>query len=156
MEKNKSIALAVGMLIVGFVIGSAVGGRGDRDGRYGFDKGGRADKTGQYAQYGAPNQMMNGTHMMPNGEMMGNGGSMSMVDMMTSMNAELQGKTGDAFDQAFLSEMIVHHQGAVEMAKLALTNAKHQEIKDLAKAIIAAQNKEIGDMQTWQKSWFQQ
>jgi uncharacterized protein (DUF305 family) len=94
--------------------------------------------------------------MMPNGQMMGNGGSMSMADMMTSMNAELKGKTGDAFDQAFLSEMIVHHQGAVEMAQLALTNAKHQEIKDLASAIITAQNKEIAEMKAWQKSWYNQ
>jgi uncharacterized protein (DUF305 family) len=154
MEKNKSIVLAVGMLIVGLVIGGAFGSKGDRDGRYGFDKSGRGDKVEKYAKYGAPNQMS--SHMMPNGEMMSNGmGSMSMADMMTSMNAELQGKSGDAFDQAFLSEMIVHHQGAVEMAKLALTNAKHQEIKDLAKAIIAAQNKEIGDMQSWAKAWYQ-
>jgi len=78
---------------------------------------------------------------------------MSMSEMMSSMNAELEGKTGDAFDQAFLAEMIVHHQGAVEMAELALTNAKHQEIKDLANAIISAQNTEIAQMMEWQKSW---
>lgn len=96
------------------------------------------------------------THRMPNGQMMSNGGGMSMADMMMDMNAELQGKSGDAFDQAFLSEMIVHHEGAVEMAKAALTSAKHQEIKDLATAIITAQNKEIGEMKAWQKSWYNQ
>jgi uncharacterized protein (DUF305 family) len=77
-----------------------------------------------------------------------------MSDMMTSMNAELKGKTGDEFDRAFLAEMIVHHQGAVEMARLALTNAQHKEIKDLANAIIAAQNKEIAEMNAWQKAWY--
>jgi uncharacterized protein (DUF305 family) len=76
--------------------------------------------------------------------------------MMASMNAGLQGKTGDAFDQEFLAEMIVHHQGAIDMAKLALSNAKHQEIKDLAQAIISAQTKEIGEMKQWQKSWYNQ
>jgi uncharacterized protein (DUF305 family) len=100
---------------------------------------------------------MSGMHQMPDGSMMGNGGeTMSMEDMMASMNAELEGKTGDAFDQAFISEMIMHHQGAVEMAELALTNAKHQEIKDLANAIISAQNKEIADMKAWQKAWYNQ
>lgn len=94
--------------------------------------------------------------MMPNGQMMGNGASMSMADMMTSMNAELEGKTGDLFDQAFLAEMIVHHQGAVEMAELALTNAKHQELKDLATGIISAQNKEIAEMKLWQTDWYNQ
>ena len=101
---------------------------------------------------------MQGMHMMPDGSMMSNDGSsnMSMADMMSSMNAELKGKTGDAFDKAFLSEMIVHHQGAVEMAQAALTNAKHKEIKDLANAIISAQNKEISQMQQWQKAWYNQ
>ncbi len=92
-------------------------------------------------------------HQMANGEMMG-GESMSMHGEMSAMNAALQGKTGDSFDQAFLTEMTVHHQGAVEMAQLALTNAKHQEIKDLATAIITAQNKEIAEMQSWQKQWY--
>lgn len=90
-------------------------------------------------------------HMMPDGTMMS---GMDMGDMMANMNAGLQGKTGDTFDQEFLAEMIVHHQGAIDMAKLALTNAKHQEIKDLAQAIISAQTKEIGEMKAWQKAWY--
>jgi uncharacterized protein (DUF305 family) len=80
--------------------------------------------------------------------------SMSMQDEMASMNAGLQGKTGNAFDQEFLSEMTVHHQGAVEMAQLALQNAKHPEIKQLAQGIISAQDKEITEMQAWQKAWY--
>ena len=79
----------------------------------------------------------------------------SMESMMGDMNASLTGKTGDTFDQAFLKEMIVHHQGAVAMAELALTNAQHQEVKDMAVAIIAAQNAEIAQMQNWQKDWYQ-
>lgn len=104
------------------------------------------------------NHHMLGQHTMPNNQMMSNSKNspygMSMTDVMMSMDAELRGKTGDVFDQAFISEMIIHHQGAVEMAELALTNAKHQEIKDLARAIIEAQNREIVDMKAWQKSWY--
>lgn len=96
----------------------------------------------------------NGTHMMSNGTMMGNGSDMD--DMMATMNANLQGKTGDSFDQEFLAEMIVHHQGAIDMAKLALNNAKHQEIKNLANAIITAQTSEIAQMKAWQKNWYNQ
>jgi uncharacterized protein (DUF305 family) len=94
-----------------------------------------------------------GGHLMPDGTYMSNDG-MDMAQMMADMNKALMGKTGDEFDKAFLSEMIVHHQGAVEMAKLALTNAKHQEIKDLAQAIISAQNKEIGEMSNWMNNWY--
>lgn len=95
------------------------------------------------------------THMMSNGMMMSNSAP-DMSSMMGNMNAGLQGKKGDAFDQAFLSEMIVHHQGAIDMAKLALTSAKHQEIKDLANNIITAQTNEIAEMKAWQKSWYNQ
>ena len=39
--------------------------------------------------------------------------------------------------------MIPHHKGAIAMAKLADTRAQHQEVKDLAAAIISAQEREI-------------
>lgn len=134
MQKNTAIIVAIVTLVAGLGIGYQMG---------------RSKAPVQTA-----NQNTSGTHTMPNSEMVGKG--MSMADMMTAMNAELKGKTGDTFDQAFLSEMIVHHQGAVEMAQLAITNAKHQEIKNLAKAIIAAQNKEIAEMKAWQKNWYNQ
>jgi uncharacterized protein (DUF305 family) len=73
-----------------------------------------------------------------------------MGDMMSG----LEGKTGDAFDQAFIEEMIVHHQGAVDMATAAQTSAKHPEIKTMADAIIKAQTAEIAQMKEWQKSWY--
>lgn len=72
---------------------------------------------------------------------------------MNDMQAELQGKTGDDFDENFVAMMIAHHQGAIEMAKLADKNAKHQEVKDLSKDISSAQSKEIEMMQTWQTEW---
>ena len=139
--QNKNISISVLALIIALGVGYAVGASTER--------------------YVGDNNSMGGMHKMSNGQMMGNGagtsdadGDKNMQGMMANMNAGLVGKTGDAFDQAFLSEMIVHHQGAVQMAQLALTNAKHQEIKDLANGIIEAQNKEIGEMQGWEKAWY--
>lgn len=77
-----------------------------------------------------------------------------MHHAMQGMTMGLEGKTGDAFDKAFLSEMIVHHEGAVAMAKAAQMHAAHQEIKDLAEAIIAAQTTEIEQMRQWQTQWY--
>lgn len=82
-------------------------------------------------------------------EMHGMGMDSSMDDMMSS----LEGKLGDDFDKAFLSSMIIHHQGAIEMAKEAEVNAKHDEVKSLAGDIISAQEKEIEMMKEWQKTW---
>jgi uncharacterized protein (DUF305 family) len=62
---------------------------------------------------------------------------------MDHMTAVLQGKTGDEFDKAFIELMIVHHEGAVAMAKLIPTQAKHAELKQMGQAIISAQSKEI-------------
>lgn len=49
--------------------------------------------------------------------------------------------------------MVEHHQGAIDMAKPASSNASHQEVKDLAKEIITAQTKEINQMMQWQTAW---
>jgi len=76
-------------------------------------------------------------------------GDVSM-DQMTEMLKPLQ---GDAYDKTFIEHMIDHHQAAIDMARLSVTRAKHQEIKDLSLAIISAQEKEIADMKTWQKQW---
>ena len=96
-----------------------------------------------------------GEHQMADGGMMHNG-DMNMGNAMNDMMSGVSGKTGDEFDKAFLSGMIVHHQGAVEMAQAALKSAKHQEIKDMAQKIITAQTAEIAQMQGWEKSWYGQ
>jgi len=80
-------------------------------------------------------------------------GSMNMLSDMSMMSSSLKGLKGDEFDKRFISEMVTHHEGAVDMAELALTNAKHQEVKTMAQNIISAQTKEIDEMQTWQKDW---
>ncbi len=74
---------------------------------------------------------------------------MSMMDM----NKQLEGLSGDAYDKAFIEMMITHHEGAVDMAKLSAGRAKHDEIKQLSQAIIAAQDKEIVEMKQWQQDW---
>jgi uncharacterized protein (DUF305 family) len=65
----------------------------------------------------------------------------------------LKGKTGNDFDAAFINEMIAHHQGAIDMARLANEYAKHSEIKQLSNEIVTAQEKEIRQMKQWQKDW---
>lgn len=82
----------------------------------------------------------------------GDNGMMGMS--MMEMNDELKGKTGDDFDKVFISGMIAHHQGAIDMATEAKKSAKHDEIKTMADAIISAQSSEIDQMKGWYKSWY--
>ena len=72
---------------------------------------------------------------------------------MNEMTDQLKQKSGDDFDKAFVEMMIAHHEGAVDMAELIPSRAKHNEIKTLGEAIITAQTKEISDMKQWQKNW---
>lgn len=81
--------------------------------------------------------------------MMNNNDQMTMMQMTEA----LEGKRGDEFDAAFIAHMIDHHEGAVVMAQLSEANAKHEEIKELSRDIISAQEKEIDMMKGWQKDW---
>jgi len=67
------------------------------------------------------------------------------MDMMHGMSVEY---TGNA-DVDFRTKMIPHHQGAIDMAKVALQFATDPSTKAMAEAIIAAQEKEIAEMQAW-------
>ncbi|MCB1006961.1 MAG: DUF305 domain-containing protein, partial [Acidimicrobiales bacterium] len=53
---------------------------------------------------------------------------------------------GTDFDRMFLEMMVLHHEGAIEMAEQQLADGKYQPAKDLAQAIIAAQQTEIDEM----------
>ncbi len=59
----------------------------------------------------------------------------------------------NAQDTAFAQAMIVHHQGAIEMADLAATRASSTQVKDLAAQIKAAQQPEIDAMTSWLMAW---
>lgn len=119
------IGLLVGVVLTGFVAGQAVNNNNSSMMR------------------------MMGMHTSTNSEGMMDDDDMSMGEMTTMLNS----KTGDDFDKAFIEQMIIHHQGAIDMAKLAEANAKHDEIKNLSKDILSAQSKEIDEMQTWQTDW---
>lgn len=51
------------------------------------------------------------------------------------------------FEINFLTGMIPHHQMAIRMSQIAVTNSDNPEVRDLARRIIAAQRPEIQRMQ---------
>jgi len=69
------------------------------------------------------------------------------------MTSDLGKKDAD-FDLRFINEMIVHHEGAIDMAKQAQQNSDRIEIKNLSDEIIAAQSKEIEQMNKWKEMWY--
>lgn len=71
-------------------------------------------------------------------------------DAMMKMHEDMAKATptGDA-DTDFVTGMIPHHQGAIDMAKIEVEKGKDPEIKKLAQDIIKAQEKEIEFMNKW-------
>lgn len=65
------------------------------------------------------------------------------------------GQFNDA-DVTFATEMIRHHQQAVEMAELAADRTHSPEVRQLAEDIEAAQGPEIETMTQWLEDWGQE
>ncbi len=119
------IGLLLGVVITGFIAGQSVNN----------------NNTGMMRMMG----MHTETEQSPGSDH----STMSMADM----SKQLEELKGDDYDKAFIEMMIDHHKGAVDMAKLSDARAKHEEIKQLSKDIIVAQEKEIANMKQWQTDW---
>lgn len=76
------------------------------------------------------------------GEMDGMTGMMSAEDM-----ADLDAAQGSAFEQMWLSMMIEHHEGAVEMSEVELEEGEYADALALAESIIESQEAEIAEME---------
>ncbi len=59
------------------------------------------------------------------------------------MMRDLSQLSGAPLDEVFLSDMIMHHMGAIMMAKSVQPYIEHQEMTDLTKAIVETQTAEI-------------
>jgi len=78
---------------------------------------------------------------------MDHGSGTGMPGMMSDVDMSALGKaTGASFDKMFLTMMIGHHTGAIEMAKTEQAKGKNADAKALAKTIEAAQTTEIAEM----------
>lgn len=73
---------------------------------------------------------------------------MTMGGMATHHElAALATANGTAFDRQFLTLMIDHHEGAIEMSEEVLEEGSDAEVQELARAIIKAQQAEIDEME---------
>jgi uncharacterized protein (DUF305 family) len=63
-------------------------------------------------------------------------------------------ENGRYSDKAFIDAMVPHHQGAIAMARVALENAKHNEIKELFRNIVSTQQSELEELKSIKKEEF--
>ena len=72
------------------------------------------------------------------------------MKMMKSMDISYTGNS----DVDFVRNMIGHHQGAIDMARVQLVHGKDADIRRMAEKLIFDQEKEIAEMQGWLKKNF--
>lgn len=149
---KKNILIGILVAVVFFVAGSYHGTVGKYSEKHAGESSGKYSNSSQQMHTMGDGKMMHNSEPMA-GMNHGGDGKMNMQQMMDSMMSGIDGKTGNEFDKAFLSEMIAHHQGAVLMAEAVLKNSKRPELIEFAKAIIAVQTKEINIMKGWEVEW---
>ena len=99
----------------------------------------------QTAPSAVPSASMSPEHMQK-----GTGASNDMKQsMMTSMDSMQKMQMSGDTDKDYAMMMKMHHQQGVEMAQMELAHGKSPAMKAMAKQIIAAQKKEIAQIEQW-------
>lgn len=78
----------------------------------------------------------------------GSGGMKGMDHGFGGMASGMLMKNGKYSDERFIDAMVPHHEGAVEMARIAAKKAEHPEIEHLAEKIISDQKAEINELES--------
>ncbi|WP_239381091.1 DUF305 domain-containing protein [Frankia sp. CIT1] len=108
--------------------------------------------TGWLRSWGEPTATpRSGSHGM--GMAPASSAAMPMMSMMPGMMsaddmAAMTGASGPGFDRMFLTMMIIHHEGAISMARAEEQNGRYEPAKELARGIQASQSEEITTMKT--------
>lgn len=118
---------------------------------------GSGDMQGMDEQRDKPGGRMQGMDHGKKGESDGMSGMGDMEGMDHGPGGMASGmlmKDGKYSDELFIDAMVPHHEGAVQMAEVALKNAEHNEIKQLAEDIVSAQEAEIKELKSIKQEQF--
>jgi uncharacterized protein (DUF305 family) len=82
-------------------------------------------------------------------------GTLGLAEHEMGMDADVATlSSAKPFDRAFIDMMILHHQGAIGMARIEIAHGGDEETQALAERMIAAQSREIEDMNSWRSEWY--
>jgi uncharacterized protein (DUF305 family) len=81
-------------------------------------------------------------------------GAVPGATAQTQGSAPAPDKATAKYEIDFMTDMIDHHAMAIQMATMCVEKAVHEELRSLCQEIIAAQQQEIQQMQTWLMEWY--
>ena len=70
------------------------------------------------------------------------------------VGSEMLMENGEYSDERFIDAMVPHHQGAIDMAEVALERAEHPELRQLAENVIVDQEAEIEELRSIKEQEF--
>lgn len=105
----------------------------------------QAVATGSHPELGMAAAPLSATVVAPN---FGAGEALAQANMTMNHAMTNAPITGDV-DRDFLAQMIPHHEGAVEMARILVQNGQREDVRKFAESIIAHQQAEIDLMRYW-------
>ncbi|MHB1342023.1 MAG: DUF305 domain-containing protein [Coriobacteriia bacterium] len=85
------------------------------------------------------------------------GGSFGMMGggMMGGAFGDLESlRDAEQFDQAFIEQMVPHHEMGIMMARMAGNATNRPEIEELTDSINASQSDEVARMRKWYQDWY--
>ena len=74
---------------------------------------------------------------------------------MPAADEKASQRAGKDFEQHFLTKTPHHHQQAIEMAQLCESKGAHADVKAFCAKLLASQQKEKQQMDSWRESWYQ-
>jgi uncharacterized protein (DUF305 family) len=134
--KNSAVIIGLLALIVGLLLGYFFG----------------ANMMPQRSFFGAGSMYEEMGENMYGDEIIDGDGAMQHA--MDEMMLIGRGQTGEAYEEAWLRGMIVHHLGAIAMAENLLEETDRPELIELANTIIESQAREVEHMKGWLQAWF--
>lgn len=84
----------------------------------------------------------------------GVGAETRQVHQMNQKRLTSLGPSDEEFDLRFIDAVVLHHEGAIAMAKQVLQLSQRNDLKQLAQTIITTQQSEIDQMSQWRQSWY--
>lgn len=78
----------------------------------------------------------------------------AVMNFLNQIKTNLNNKSGDDFDKAYIETMIGIHQMHNEIANIGVSRSNHNELRNASQEMLNSSNQEMDRMMNWHDQWF--